>query len=318
MWYIDEEQYAESMQNIVEPYIAAFRTSGYTERVKGQPVYYEAYQVADARGVIVISHGFTESTAKYAESIYYMLQRGYDVWIQDHRGHGRSYRHVQNPLLIHVEHFEDYVLDLRFFIETRVKPQSGNLPLYLYSHSMGGCIGAWLIEDQPFLFTKAVLSSPMLGIDFGNVPELVLRAYAGIQQLRGKALQPSSAVDHFEREPDFEHSCDSCEARYLYYHAKRLADERYQTTTASIGWGLEAVKATRRVISKYQCSRIQIPVLLFSAELDDVVRGDAQETFAARTAQCELVRVPGVKHEIYMSHKTVLREYWEKLFAFLR
>ena len=79
MRYLAEEQYEKNMMEVVEPYLAERRETGYTERVKGQPIYYESYQIPQAKGVIVISHGFTEAAAKYSESIYYMLRSGYSV-----------------------------------------------------------------------------------------------------------------------------------------------------------------------------------------------------------------------------------------------
>ena len=158
MRWITEENYAEQMRAEAEPYVAARAETGYDERVKGQKIYYEHYKCDAPKGVIVISHGFTESIRKFTESVYYMLQAGYEVWGLDHRGHGLSYRHNDNPFVVHIEHFEDYVLDLVHLTETLVLPAAGGLPVYLYCHSMGGCIGVWTTESYPPLFRKAVLS----------------------------------------------------------------------------------------------------------------------------------------------------------------
>lgn len=317
MRLIKEANYAEEMRTIVEPYLSAFRTCGYTERVEGQPIYYEAYQVDDAKGVIVISHGFTESVAKYAESIYYMLQEGYNVFMQDHRGHGKSYRHNENPLVVHVEHFSDYVEDLKFFVNTVVKPESGDMPVYLYCHSMGGCVGAWIIEEEPELFDKAILSSPMLGINFGAAPEVVIKMFAQLIKLSGKGAEPQKPVTEFAAEPDFEHSCDSNEERYLYYHNLRLAHPEYQTTAPSVNWGLESAKACKRVTEEKNCKKVKIPVMLFQAGADDVVRNEDEDLFDKQTPSCTLVLVPGIKHEIYMAESSVLATYWNQIFDFL-
>ena len=79
MHWITEDRYDEVMQTEVEPYLAQRRESGLDARVKGQPIYYEHYRADHPKGVIVISHGFTESITKFRESIYYMLQQGYEV-----------------------------------------------------------------------------------------------------------------------------------------------------------------------------------------------------------------------------------------------
>ena len=317
MRWITEENYEEVMKTEVEPFVAARRESGYDERVKGQPIYYEHFKADAPKGVIVISHGFTESIQKFTESVYYMLQAGYEVWGVDHRGHGRSYRHNSNELVVYVDHFKDYIKDLKHLTETLVKPQAGGLPVYLYCHSMGGCIGAWIIEEYPDLFNKAVLSSPMLGLSFGKIPWQVVYVAASLKGIGEKKKEPMSPIHEFAKEPDFENSCDSSECRYLYYHKKRLADASLQTTALSINWGKEAAKACSRVTSRFQTSRIRIPVLLCQAGDDQVVKNASQDLFVSRVAQCEKYLVPGMKHELYMTDSPVLIPYWEKVFAFL-
>ena len=317
MHWISEENYEKTMTDVVEPILAQRRTQGFDERVKGQPIYYEHYAADHPQGVIVISHGFTESIAKFAESIYYMLQAGFDVWGLDHRGHGRSWRENENPYVVHIRRFEDYVLDLQHLIEQHVIPESKGLPLYLYCHSMGGCIGAWLIEKCPEMFCKAVLSSPMIGLSFGKIPVPVMFAAASIKGIGEKKKEPMSPVLSFET-ADFENSCGSSRCRYDYYYKKRLQDKNLQTTSPSIGWGLEAVKACRRITSKKQTARISIPVLIFQAGAETVVRKDSQSLFAMQIPGCRLQLIPDRKHELYMTDSDVLIPYWESIFRFFQ
>ena len=316
MQWITEERYDEVMRREVEPYVASRKECGFDLRVKGEPIYYEHFSADHPKAVIVISHGFTESIQKFTETVYYMLNRGYDVWGVDHRGHGRSFRPNDNPYVVHVEHFKDYVLDLHHLTQKKVKPAAGDLPVYLYCHSMGGCIGAWLIERYPKLFDKAVLSSPMLGLSFGKVPVPVVYAGAKLKSLGGKQAQPLSPVNEFEEE-NFENSCDSSACRYHYYFQKRLADKKLQTRSPSIGWGMESAKACARVTSSLWTSRIRIPVLLCQAGNDTVVKNASQDLFVSRVPNCEFFRMPNMKHELYMPDSDMLSQYWERVFAFL-
>ena len=316
MRWIQDENYAQQMQNEVEPYLAARRETGLDERVQGQSVYFEHYRAEKPKGVIVISHGFTESIAKFAESIYYMLQAGYEVWGLDHRGHGRSFRANDNPYVVHVDRFEDYVEDLRHLTEKRVKATAGELPIYLFCHSMGGCVGAWTIEQYPELFRKAVLSSPMLGLSFGKIPVPVAYAFATLKGLGEKGKEPLSPVTEFPKET-YEDSASNSRPRFDWYYEKKLASVKLQTCAGSTRWGREAIRATWHVTSPKQIARIRIPVLLFQAEKDSYVRNDAQDAFAAKAPTCELVKLPGLRHELYMNGGEGLREYWEKIFAFL-
>ena len=313
--WVQEENYDSVMDGQVLPYLKPRLQTGYFERVKGEKIYYEHYHADEPKGVIVISHGFTESIRKYYEAIYYMLQAGYSVWGEDHRGHGNSYRHTVNPYVVHIQKFEDFVLDLKYMVEKRVKPASGDLPLYLYCHSMGGCIGAWLIESEPHLFRKAVLSSPMLGLKFGRIPTPIMYAGAQIKCISGGRAEPLQPINAFP-EADFENSCDSSECRYYYFNRMRKEDQGLQVTSPSIGWGMEAVKACNRVTSRRQTGRIRIPVLLFQAGKDTVVDNSAQNLFESRVKTCMLKRIPNVKHELYMSDSEVLIPYWSTIFDF--
>lgn len=315
MRWIKEDNYETLMHTEAEPYVAARREVGFDSRVKGQPIYYEHYTSDNPKAVIVISHGFTESIQKFTESIYYMLQAGYNVWGLDHRGHGHSYRINDNPYVVHVDRFKDYVLDLKHLTEKKVKPASGKLPIYLYCHSMGGCVGAWTIERYPKLFDKAVLSSPMLGLSFGKVPVAFVYAGAKLKSIGGKRAQPLNPVDEFEKE-NFENSCDSSACRYHYYFKKRLADSKLQTRAPSIGWGMESAKACARVVSHFWTSRIRIPVLLCQAGNDTVVKNKSQNLFVSRVSGCEFYRVPNMKHELYMTDSDMLIQYWQRVFTF--
>ena len=317
MNWIKEENYAEEMKTVAEPYVRERGKRAYFERVPGQKIAYVCFNADSPKGIIVISHGFTESYRKYVESVYYMLQAGYSVCIHDHRGHGRSYRSNDNAYVVHVGNFEDYVLDLVYMTNTIAKKLGEDLPLYLYGHSMGGCVGAWVIEEYPDLFKKAVLSSPMLGLKF-NLPTPVMVAGATVLGVGERKKNSLERVDSFPTEPDFENSCDSSKCRYLYYHAKRLGDIFLQTTSPSIGWGLQSVRACKKVTSKKQMAKIKIPVLLFQAGNDTVVDNSAQNLFSLSVPSCEFRVVPGMKHELYMTDSEVLIPYWEKIFSWFK
>ena len=110
---------------------------------------------------------------------------------------------------------------------------------------------------------------------------------------------------------------DSSKCRYDYYFAKRLTDRCLQTQDPSINWGKQSVRACSRVTSKKQTAKISIPVLLIQAGNDTVVKNESQDLFVSRVKGCEFYKVPGMKHELYMTDSEVLIPYWEKVFSFL-
>lgn len=315
MEWIRDEQFAEQMRSVVEPWLAARRETGFDERVPGEPVYYEHYRADSPKAVVLISHGFTESILKHRESIYYLLQAGFEVWGVDHRGHGRSFRAVENPYVVHTERFDDYVQDLIHLVETRIKPVSGELPLYLYCHSMGGCVGVRLIETRPELFQKAVLSSPMLGLIFGKIPLRLAHVVATLKSRGDKGREPLSPVTALPEET-YADSAANSEPRFDWYLAEKHADPKLQTCAASAAWGREAIGACLLAVSKKETAKIRIPILLLQAGDDVWVKNESQDLFASRVPSCTLRRLPGLRHELFFSDTETLKKYWEQIFAF--
>lgn len=68
--YISEENYSEDMKDTVEPYINNKLEYGYIDGAEDVKLYYEKYNVENAKANIVICHGFSESLEKYHEMIY--------------------------------------------------------------------------------------------------------------------------------------------------------------------------------------------------------------------------------------------------------
>ncbi len=315
MHWIADDRYAREMAETAEPWLAPRRETGYDERVPGEPVYYEHYRADSPRGVIVISHGFTESIAKFAEAIYYMLQAGYEVWGVDHRGHGRSFRRSSSPLVVHVDHFSDYAEDLLHLIKTRIRPAAGDLPLYLFGHSMGGCIAAQIIEREPALFQKAVLSSPMFGLNLGKIPIPAAYLFALVKGAGNRGMEPLMPVR--AEEERYEDSAGNCEVRFRWYSGKKREDVNLQTCAASSQWGREAVLGCRQATDRKQTGRIRIPVLVLQAGNDTYVDNAAQDRFCSQVPSSRLVRLGGMRHELYMCPEEKQIEYWERIFAFL-
>ena len=125
---LKEQDYQEQMEHVVEPYLHSKERELWLEREHGKQIYVRCYQAKKARGVVLISHGFTETSEKYKELIYYFLRGGYHVYIPEHCGHGRSYRLVEDPSLVHVDSYKRYVADLLFVART-AKKEHKNLKL---------------------------------------------------------------------------------------------------------------------------------------------------------------------------------------------
>ena len=313
---LPEQGYRQKMEEVTE-YLKERGKNGFFDPDGRGNLYYESYQIPDAVGTIVLIHGFTENAEKYKELIYYFLQNNYQVYTMDMRGHGRSVRDTGDDLsLTHIDRFESYIADVEYLAEL-AKKENPDLPLYLFGHSMGGGVSAAVLQKRPELFKKAVLNSPMIQPLTGNIPFPAAIFIANLMVKLGKGKDYVAGQHGYQGDETFENSCSSCEARYEYYAEKRAKEKLFQNCGASYSWLSGAGKLTKSLLRPENCKKVKLPVLLFQAELDDVVSNDAQKQFVGKLPNAKLVVVPNTKHESYIGTSKTLEKYLTKLFTFL-
>ena len=257
---ITEERYNEELTRYVLPFIRLNFEDGYMKSADGTRIHYGYVTTPVAKAAIVISHGFTECMPKYYEMIYYFAKAGYSVYMVEHRGHGFSDRSVSDISMVTVNSFDDYVSDLDMFIREIVMKREGRRPLYLYGHSMGGAIAALYLEKHPEVFTKAVLSSPMIEMLYGNFSHFAVEAILFVASVLNWNDKYLPSQTQYTDEYDFESSCCLSKARYDYIYKCKVEEERYRTNGATYRWCRAGRKASKYI--KKHAQEIKIPVLL--------------------------------------------------------
>lgn len=314
---ISEENYAELMTTIVEPELASVRRDGYMTFANDRKIHYEYYLCPEAKGSIVVSHGFTESAEKFREMDYYFLQAGYNVFALDHRGHGYSSREVDDNAVAHVERFSGYVGDLNAYVENVVKPHSGDLPLYIYAHSMGGAVATLYIQQFPDVFQKAILSAPMISPQTAGFPHWLTKTMTTFFRAVGKGKSMVFTESGFNPDATYETSHDTSKARFDYYLDKRRRTTQYQTCGASYNWVDQSLGIIPKMLDPKNCERIKAKVILFQPAEDASVEMEPQVEFISKVKGGRLVRIPNSRHEIYMSVNESLELYLDTIFQFL-
>ena len=318
--YLQETDFQLQMEQVVEPYLDRCKKQGrFTGYGGGQIVYY-SYQCSHPGGIIVISHGFSEFAEKYQEMVFYFLQAGYAVFVPEHRGHGGSQRKVKNPEKVYVKSFEEYVRDLRIFLNQIVKPYQKEIKkeMILFAHSMGGAIGALYLERYPGDFQKAVLSSPMIQMRVGKVPYRTAMTIAKVCCLCGLGRTFAAGQHGFIKRPEFERSSCLSQARYLYAYEKRLHNRKYQTTGAACAWVAAAARAAEYIQDETHIRKIRIPVLVFAAGREHMVNTDEICRFAAKLQNVRLVWLLEAKHEAFHAQEQVRIRFYDELFRYLQ
>ena len=321
MTLIADANYEEDMEKIVCPYLTAREEELWLERQPGEKIHCMHYQADDARGIVLISHGFTESAGKYKEVIYYFLKAQYEVYLPEHCGHGDSYRLVEDLSKVYVDDYKRYVKDFLYVAAYARRANAKHLPVYLFAHSMGGAIDLMAAAKEPELFQKIILSSPMLQPLAGGVPWTAAVLIARKSRNLGKDKAFVLGMQAYNGPGRFIDGCSTSFERFDYYEKQRAQNERWQTNAATYGWLCEAEKMSRLLLN-HVYKKIMVPVLLFQAGQDKLVSLPAQEKFIrllGKRGQSEamLYRIDTAKHEIYNSTSEEQKIYWEKIFEFL-
>ncbi|HEY6470260.1 MAG TPA: lysophospholipase [Candidatus Dormibacteraeota bacterium] len=110
--------------------------------------------IGDARGIVVIAHGFAEHSGRYAHVAERLVANGVAVRAADHRGHGLS-----EGKRTSVVRFDDYVDDLTTLI-TQAKAEWPSLKVILLGHSMGGLVALRFAVRDASLIDGLVVSAP--------------------------------------------------------------------------------------------------------------------------------------------------------------
>ena len=95
---------------------------------------------ASVKGIVQIAHGMAETGARYARFAKILTDNGYIVYINDHRGHGKTAKSVENlGYLADSDGFRWLVEDLHQ-LSGIINKENPNLPLFLLGHSMGSFV----------------------------------------------------------------------------------------------------------------------------------------------------------------------------------
>ena len=110
------------------------------------------------RGVVILVHGLSEHSGRYAHVAQQLVDHGWLVHAFDHVGHGRSSGPRQR-----IQQWEDLSVTLAAF-RAWVSAQHPELPLVMVGHSMGGLLAANDAADHPDACAAVILSAPAVKV----------------------------------------------------------------------------------------------------------------------------------------------------------
>lgn len=112
------------------------------------------------RGIVLISHGISEHSGRYARFAEALNDKGYVVYAPDQRGHGKT-ADVRESVHVDEGGFEGTVDDLDRLFEIALSENPGQ-PVYIFGHSLGSVFARKYIQKYRRKELKGVvLSGPV-------------------------------------------------------------------------------------------------------------------------------------------------------------
>jgi acylglycerol lipase len=249
---------------------------GRLEGVGGLDLYRQSWTPEATRAAIVLAHGGSEHSGRYAWVAEQLAERGYATHALDHRGHGMS-----EGDRAYIDRMDNVVADLDQLVD-RTAAEHPGLPLFLLGHSVGGCVSlAYAIRHQDKL-DGLVLSAPVAALDAASI----------VTRLAGQVLSivaPRLGVYEIDattvsRDPEVVRDYDSDPLNYRGKLPARTVHE----LSSTVGRFPDDV------------ARLTLPMLLMHGTADRLVPIHGTEMVSERAGSDDkiMIRYEGLYHEI--------------------
>ena len=142
--------------------------NGFTGDAGGE-IFWQSWPAPDGavKGVVVIAHGVSEHSGRYAHVARRLNKAGYDAFALDHHGHGRSEGGSAN-----IGRIASAVADIGTLIAIAREESSGS-KLFLLGHSMGGALALEFALERQQELDGLVLSAPAAALEAASRFELL-------------------------------------------------------------------------------------------------------------------------------------------------
>ena len=242
----------------------------------------------EVRALVLIVHGLAEHCRRYDRLADDLNAQGYAVCALDLPGHGQS----DGPR-VYVDSF-DVHLNAVLGLRDKMAAEYQYRPVILLGHSMGGLVGARLVQRSQQGFAALVLSAPALAVspEPSGLLKFVVRLLSsllpklGVLQLDSKAVSRDAAVvEDYVSDP--------------LNHTGKIPARTVAEMFAAMAASLE------------NAGEVKLPLLLMHGEADTMtaVSGSRYLHEAAASPDKSLQIYPELYHEIFNEPE------WEQVYS---
>jgi lysophospholipase len=271
--------------------IKAFWQQGVFSSFKGVDdirINYTAFINTQYQECLVLVTGRSESYLKYQELAFDLHHQGYNLFILDHRGQGLSERLLKDKHKGFVKRFDDYAHDLKQFIREVVTQYCTNnstksaTPLpHLLAHSMGGAIAIRMMQLYPNSIKSAVLSSPMIAVNNGSIPNWLAKAIIYTADKLNSWFSDEAnyfiGQTGFSKTPFTENELSHSAIRYQVFVDVYQQHKQIQLGGVTAHWLKEAIIANKHIFADIH--KLATPIIVMQSGNDTIVSNTAQNAF---------------------------------------
>jgi lysophospholipase len=310
---VPETIFEQEFTSRILPAYWANGSSSYLTAADGLKIHYRSYVKPGQERALVILPGRTESAFKFAEFLHDIQDLNLAVFIVDHRGQGASGRETAEHELQYVQDFAFYRNDLSLFMKDVVAPH-GFKEVYGFGHSMGANILSLFMVQNPDVFGKAVISSPMLDINPAPFYFQWL-GYSVVSIACWLGFDKSFVPGHGPFRLNEAYRGTGSAVRYRAFNQLRWDHKGERVGGVSFRFAQKALEATWDM--RHDADKLVAPILMFQAGNDDVVLTGGQDYVCQRAKQCRKLTFPEARHEIHIESDAIRDAWLDEIRKFL-
>lgn len=224
------------------------------------------------KAVVQIAHGLVETAARYRRLAEALTAKGYLVYANDHRGHGRTARSLKELGYWGEDGFNVSVQNLYRLAEI-IKKENPGLPLFLFGHSMG----SFLVQNYLTKYRQDLQGVILSGSN--DSPGVVLNLGIAIakREMAKNGPRARSAKLHKLAFGSYNRGFEPARTPFDWLsrdeaEVDKYMDDPYCGGIASIGLYYDLFCGLKETYQKKNRQRIprEIPVYIFSGSKDPV------------------------------------------------
>jgi lysophospholipase len=245
--------------------------------VAGRRLFWRAVEPEAApRARVALLHGYGDHSGRYRHLMRWLGERGVASAALDFRGHGLS-----TGRRGHCGRWEEFVDDLRAFVETLGSTASA--PLFVLAHSHGGLVAAAAGEEGLEGVRGCIFSAPFFH------GKLRVPTYKTVGARLLDPILPWMPIPNGLR------------SEMMSADGEMVAESTRDpllVRTATPRWYLTCLRAQERVLAR--AGEFRLPLLMMVPDLDSVADPESMVRFydQIRSPDKELKRYPNFRHEL--------------------